>query len=124
MKAQCLFFAKQYPIILQKWHDLQDFLYTETRGSGILLSDALQDKIFKGIVYMPEYFPPDITLPQSYDQFPNVFRYVTRHVDQVADHRPVHAAFYRPIQTGISFPEWFLPDHAQYVIWQYGQIQH
>lgn len=105
MEAQCLFFAKQYPIILQKWHDLQDFLYTEIRGSGILLSDALQDKIFKGIVYILEYFPPDIALSQSYDQFSCVFRYVARHVDQVIDHRPVPAAFYRPFQTGISFPE-------------------
>lgn len=59
-------------------------------------SYALQDKLFKGIVYMLEYFPPDITPSQSYDQFPCVFRYVACHVDQVVDHRPVPAAFYRP----------------------------
>jgi hypothetical protein len=105
MKAHCLFFAKQYPIILQKWYDLQEFLYTETRGSDILLLDALQDKIFKGIVYILECFPPDIALSQSYNQFSRVFRYVARHVGQVIDCRPAPAAFYRPFQTGISFAE-------------------
>ena len=97
---------------MQKWHNLQEFLYTETLGSDILLSDALQDKIFKGIVCILEYFPPDIALSQSYDQFSRVFRYVARvfryvarHVGQVIDLRPAPAAFYRPFQTGISFAE-------------------
>ena len=105
MKTQCLLFARQYPIIPKKWHTFQASIYTETRGSNILLPDALHDKIFKSIVHMPEYFPLDIALSESYDQFPCVFRYVARHVDQVIDYRPVPAAFYRPFQTGISFPK-------------------
>ncbi len=46
------------------------------------------------------------------------------HIDQVIDDRPVPAALHCPFQMGVLFPKRFLPDHAQYVVGQYGKFQH
>ena len=72
---------------------------------------------------MPELFTPYIALSNPYDQSPCVLRYVACHVGQVIDHRPAYAAFYRPLQPGISPAKRFLPYHAQDVIRQDGKFQ-
>ena len=53
-----------------------------------------------------------------------MFRHMACHIDQVIDDRPVPAALHCPFQMGVLFPKRFLPDHAQYVVGQYGKFQH
>jgi len=78
----------------------------------ILLSAGLEGEIFKGIVHTLEYIPPDITLPQTYDQLPGVFCHMACDIDQIVDDCPVSAAFYSSFLAGIPLPKRFLPYHA------------
>lgn len=62
---------------------------------------------------MTEYISSNIASAKLDDSLPCVFRYVTRHVDQVIDYRTMASALYRLPEARISFPESLLTDHAQ-----------
>ena len=53
-----------------------------------------------------------------------MFRHMACHIDQVIDDRPVPAALHCPFQMGVPFPRRFLSYHTQYVVGQYGKLQH
>ena len=53
-----------------------------------------------------------------------MFRHMACHIDQVIDDRPVPATLHSMFQMGVPFPKRFLPYHAQYIVGQYGKLQH
>ena len=53
-----------------------------------------------------------------------MFRYMACHIDQVIDDRPVPAAINYTLQMRVPLPKRFLPYHAQYIVGQYGKLQH
>lgn len=53
-----------------------------------------------------------------------MFRHMACHIDQVIDDRPVPATLHSMFQMGVPFPKRFLPYHTQYVVGQYGKLQH
>ena len=53
-----------------------------------------------------------------------MFCHMACHINQVIDGRPVPATLHCLFQMGVPFPRRFLPYHAQYIVGQYGRLQH